>query len=48
VSALKENQPTLPADVRQLFLADLENDCARVKHRACHAVDDGHGRVEQR
>ena len=48
VLALKENQPTLYADVQQLFLDGLENDFAHVKHHACHTVDEGHGRVEQR
>lgn len=48
VLALKENQPTLYADVQQLFLDGLENDFAKLKHHACHTVDEGHGRAEQR
>lgn len=48
VLALKDNQPTLHADVRQLFLDGLANDFADVKHHSCHTVDAGHGRVEQR
>jgi len=48
VLALKENQPTLFADVRQLFLDGLENDFADLKHHSCHTQDEGHGRVEHR
>lgn len=48
VLALKENQPTLHADVQQLFLDGLENDFAHLKHHTCHTVDDGHGRIEHR
>jgi predicted transposase YbfD/YdcC len=48
VLALKDNQPTLHADVRQLFLDGLANDFADLKHHSCETVDEGHGRVEQR
>jgi predicted transposase YbfD/YdcC len=48
VLALKDNQPTLYADVQQLFLAGLDNDFANIKHHACHTVDDDHGRIEHR
>ena len=48
VLALKENQPTLYADVQDLFLDGLDNDFANIKHHSCHTVDEGHGRVEHR
>src|SRR5471030_2104077 len=48
VLALKDNQPTLYADVQQLFLDGLDNDCANITHHSCHTVDEGHGRVEHR
>jgi predicted transposase YbfD/YdcC len=48
VLALKDNQPTLYADVQQLFLAGLDNDFANITHHSCHTVDEGHGRVEHR
>jgi predicted transposase YbfD/YdcC len=48
VLALKENQPTLYADVQQLFLDGLENDFANLKHHAYHTVDESHGRIEHR
>ena len=48
VLALKENQPTLYANVQDLFLDGLDNDFANIKHHSCHTVDEGHGRVEHR
>ena len=48
VLALKENQETLHQDVRQLFLAGLENDFAGLEHHAWETTEKGHGRVETR
>jgi predicted transposase YbfD/YdcC len=48
VLALKDNQPTLHADVQQLFAAGLENDFANLTHSRWHTVDDDHGRLEHR
>jgi len=48
VLALKENQPTLHADVRDLFVAGLETDFAGMKHEEIQTKDEGHGRKETR
>jgi predicted transposase YbfD/YdcC len=48
VLALKENQPTLYADVERVFVEGLEDDFAGLEHRACRTVERGHGRTEER
>jgi predicted transposase YbfD/YdcC len=48
VLALKENQPTLYADVQTLFAEGLETDFRGLKHQECATTDDGHGRTETR
>jgi predicted transposase YbfD/YdcC len=48
VLALKENQPTLHADVRELFVKGLETDFAGMKHQEMQTKDEGHGRKETR
>jgi predicted transposase YbfD/YdcC len=48
VLALKDNQPTLHAEVQELFLKALDNDFANIKHYSCHTLDKNHGRVEDR
>ena len=48
VLAVKDNQPTLHADVQQLFQAGLENDFADLEHRYHQTSEKGHGRVESR
>jgi predicted transposase YbfD/YdcC len=48
VLALKENQPTLYADVQRLFLGGLEDDFAGQEHRYLRTAEQGHGRTEER
>jgi predicted transposase YbfD/YdcC len=48
VLAVKDNQPTLHADVRQVFHDGLETDFAGLEHRSCRTTDRGHGRAETR
>jgi predicted transposase YbfD/YdcC len=48
VLALKDNQPTLHAEVQELFLKALDDNLANIKLRSCHTFDEGHGRVEHR
>ena len=48
VLAVKENQPTLYADVQALFVQGLEDDFAGLEHRAQVTRARGHGRVEER
>lgn len=48
VLSLKENQPTLHADVSNLFLTGLDNDFADVEHHYYRQEDKGHGRHEIR
>jgi predicted transposase YbfD/YdcC len=48
VLAVKDNQPTLHADVQQIFHAGLENDFAGLEHRAHRTTGRGHGRTETR
>ena len=48
VLALKDNHPTMHAEVQELFLEGMANDFANVKHHSCHTMDKGHGRVEHR
>ncbi len=46
--ALKDNQPTLAADVQECFAQAQQTDVADVAHTADAAVDKGHGRLEVR
>jgi predicted transposase YbfD/YdcC len=48
VLAVKDNQPTLLADVQPVFLDGLEEDFAGHRHHYRHTLDAGHGRVEER
>jgi predicted transposase YbfD/YdcC len=48
VLALKDNQPTLHQEVRDLFLDGLENNFKGMKHEQCETHDQGHGRKETR
>ena len=48
VLAVKDNQPTLHNDLRELFTAGLDNDFAGLDHH-CHGTQEkNHGRVEKR
>jgi predicted transposase YbfD/YdcC len=48
VLTVKDNQPTLHADVQQVFLAGLENEFAELEHRYHKTTETGHGRAESR
>ncbi len=48
VLALKDNQPTLHADVKELFVKGLETDFAGMTHQEIQTKDEGHGRKETR
>jgi predicted transposase YbfD/YdcC len=48
VLAVKDNQPTLHDDVRQVFREGLENDFANCEHYYYRTVDEDHGRIETR
>jgi predicted transposase YbfD/YdcC len=48
VLALKDNQPSLHHDVRDLFEQGLENDFKGMKHQECQTNEKGHGRTETR
>jgi predicted transposase YbfD/YdcC len=48
VLSLKDNQPTLHAEVRDLFLKGLETEFAAMKHQECETLEKGHGRQERR
>jgi predicted transposase YbfD/YdcC len=48
VLAVKDNQPTLHADIRQVFSEGLDNDFADMEHRSHRTEEKGHGRVETR
>ena len=48
VLAVKDNQPTLHEDIRQVFSDGLENDFAGLEHRCHHTEEKGHGRIEKR
>jgi predicted transposase YbfD/YdcC len=48
VLAVKDNQPTLHDDVRQLFMTGLEDDFAGLEHRYHKTAERGHGRAEVR
>jgi predicted transposase YbfD/YdcC len=48
VLALKDNQPTLHADVQELFVEAFETEFAGMKHEECQTQQKGHGRQEKR
>lgn len=48
VLSLKDNQPTLHEEVRDLFLKGLETEFAGMKHQEYETLDQGHGRQERR
>ncbi len=48
VLAVKDNQPTLHADVQQVFHDGLETDFAGLEHRSHRTTGRGHGRTETR
>jgi predicted transposase YbfD/YdcC len=48
VLAVKGNQPTLHAGIMDFFLAQMEDDFARVKMSRHETKEKGHGRIEHR
>jgi predicted transposase YbfD/YdcC len=48
VLAVKENQPTLYADVQRVLLDGLEDDFAGLEHHYWSKAEQGHGRTEER
>jgi predicted transposase YbfD/YdcC len=48
VLALKDNQPTLYADVQELIVKGLETNFVGMKHQQYETHDEGHGRKEKR
>jgi predicted transposase YbfD/YdcC len=48
VLALKDNQPTLCAEVQDMFIKGLETDFKGMKHQECETTEKGHGRKEKR
>jgi predicted transposase YbfD/YdcC len=48
VLAVKDNQPTLHDDIRQVFADGLENDFADLEHHSHCTEEKGHGREETR
>jgi predicted transposase YbfD/YdcC len=46
VLAVKDNQPTLHAEVREAFVSALDNEVAHLRHN--HCKEKGHGRQEWR
>ena len=48
VLVVKDNQPTLRAEIEACFKQALENDFAEVRHSQHTTTDRGHGRVEMR
>src|SRR6266446_4047599 len=48
VLAVKDNQPTLHHDIRQVFSEGLDNDFADMEHHSHRTEEQGHGRVETR
>ncbi len=48
VLALKDNQPTLHAEVQELFLEGMEANFVGMKHQQYETKDQGHGRKETR
>jgi predicted transposase YbfD/YdcC len=48
VLAVKENQPTLSADIQQVFEKVLTHDDTPLEHRCTQTQERGHGRTEHR
>jgi predicted transposase YbfD/YdcC len=48
VLTVKDNQPTLHGDIRQLFSDGFDNDFEGLEHYSHHTEEKGHGRVENR
>ncbi len=48
VLGLKDNQPKLHEEVKDLFLRGLETDFSGMKHQECQTTAKGHGRLETR
>jgi predicted transposase YbfD/YdcC len=48
VLAVKDNQPTLHEDIRQVFSDGFDNDFAGLEQHCHHTEEKGHGRVEKR
>jgi len=48
VLAVKNNQPTLHEDIRQVFGEGLDNDFAGLEHRCQRTEEKSHGRYEKR
>jgi predicted transposase YbfD/YdcC len=48
VLAVKDNQPTLHEDIRQVFSAGFDNDFADLEHHSHCTTEKGHGRIETR
>jgi predicted transposase YbfD/YdcC len=48
VLAVKDNQPSLHHDIRELFSAGLDTGFAGMEHHSYTTVDQGHGRLETR
>jgi predicted transposase YbfD/YdcC len=48
VLAVKDNQPTLHDDIRQVFSDGFDNDFAGLEHHQYCTEEKGHGRVETR
>jgi predicted transposase YbfD/YdcC len=48
VLAVKENQPTLSADIQHVFDDVLTHDDTRLEHRCTQTHERGHGRIEYR
>ena len=48
VLAVKDNQPTLHEDIRQVFSDGLDNDFAGLEHHYHSTEERGHGRIDKR
>jgi predicted transposase YbfD/YdcC len=48
VLAVKDNQPTLHADIREIFAAGLDNGFVGLEHHSYCTAEQGHGRIETR
>lgn len=48
VLAVKDNQPTLHQDIREVFSEGLDNQFAGMEHHCYSTKEKGHGRVETR
>jgi predicted transposase YbfD/YdcC len=48
VIAVKDNQPTLRAEIKEFFRDHLERDLEDLRYRYHETFDDGHGRIDER